>query len=429
MLTPKPSAVPIKGSNKLKLILPLVFIALAVLLFKYLLGSKPAHIASVPKDKATPVQVFMLKSASLSPEIQLRGQFEAPDAFHAAAPGVGWVQAVNVREGSQVLKGDILLTLDARDFTTAVTQAQSELADVDAQLLESEIRNTQNRAALVDERKILTLTRKALARNEALGKRALSSESVLENAQKEMMRQQLAVNKRALEVKSYAAKTLQLEARKRRINAQLAQANRALERSEVVAPFAGVVSAVNIAAGQRVNAGAALVTMYAPDQLEIRGLIPEKYQAELTLALAAKQPLVAVSEQDDQTYILSRLSAQAQTGGVDGFFRAQSNEAGRAQLGALVSLRLKRPEQADLYRIPPAAIYDNNRVYLMRDSKLVAVAVDIVGQVTELGDTFRVVRSAAIGAGEPLVLTRLPNAITGLPVKAIELKSKPDAVQ
>jgi len=415
------------GFSIVKLLLPILFIGIGIFVFRYLLDSKPVHLAPVPTEKTWTVQVRALQAQRLSPELEIQGKVEAPDRFRAAAPGAGWVETVNVREGDQVGAGQVLVKLDPRDFTTALTQAEAELADIEAQLVEGDIRYEQDQAALVSEKNILKLTQKSVARSTRLKKQSLSSDSELEEAQRVLMRQQLLVNQRELAVKSYDSKKAQLLARKQRAQAQLDQARRALERSVAVAPYDGIVSAVNLAAGGRVNAGTEMVTMYSPEGLEVRGLIPSRYQNELASALDQGKPLSAwVSNssavKNAQEYVLVRLAGEAKPGGVDGFFRMKNPQGAHISPGALITLRLQRPAQDGLYSVPPTAIYENARIYLLREGRLQGVPIQIMGEVSLDGASLRLIRGEKINDGDLLVLTRLPNATTGLKVKALDME-------
>lgn len=408
------------GFSFLKFLLPILFVAAGVLVFQYLTDSKVSHPVPTPKEKTWSVQTRILQPGKYSPEIEIQGKVEAPERFRAAAPGTGWVESVAVREGDQVRLGALLVKLDPRDFVTALTQAEADLADIQAQLVESEIRHAQNQAALVQEKNILALSQKAVTRSLRLKKQSLSSDSALEDVQQKLMRQQLLVNQRELEVKSYASKTLQLEARQKRAQAILEQAQRALQRSQAIAPYDGIVSAVNVSAGGRVNAGTEMVTMYAPDSLEIRALIPGRYQGELAETLDKGVPLKAIDPQNGAEYQLVRLAGEARPGGVDGFLQAGVSGDSRISPGSILTLMLKRPAQDDLFRVPSSAIYDNSRIYLLHDGRLSAASIHIVGQARETQERVRLVRSEDIKSGAQLVLTRLPNASTGLKVEAIE---------
>ena len=94
--------------------------------------------------------------------------------------------------------------------------------------------------------------------------------------------------------------------------------------------------------------------------------------------------------------------------------------------GVLVTLRLSRPPKSGVYPVPPTALYDNKRIYLLRDGRLAGVEVEILGTSKLEGGSYRLVRSDGIADGEQLVLTRLPNATTGLKVEPVTGAPGPD---
>lgn len=397
----------------------MVFIVLGILMIRYFIASKPVAEPRIATEKIVSVRAQTLTAERLSPELSLQGEVEAAQSYLAAAPSIAWVQTITVKEGDTVVKGQVLLTLDARDFVASLTQSEADVADMVAQRMEAEIRHTQNKEALVEEKRLLTLSKKAYNRTQRLKKQALSSESALDEAMKSLTSQKLLVNKRELEVNSFNARMQQLMAREKRAQAQLQIAERALERSHVIAPYAGIIENVNVSPGARVNAGEVLLTLVSPEQLEIRALLPALYQAEISDAIAAKVLLTAFSSNTNQTYILRRLSGKASIGGIDAIFGLKPPSITALRSGDLINLTLKRPGQDKLFRVPSAAIYDNSRIYLLRDGRLQGVEINNIGQLQKKDRVDRLIQSNHINTGDQLVLTRLPNAVTGLKVSVI----------
>jgi len=392
--------------------------------FYYLVSAKPTHTALAAKEKTWQVRVQSLQAGTRAPQIEIRGTVVAPNRYQAAAPGVGWVEAVDIREGDQVNAGAVLVTLDPSDFTTAVTQYEAELAEIKAQFVEADISHQQNKRALADEKSLLALRQKGLARSSQLKSRSLGSESALDDAQRSLKKQQLAVNQRELAVKTHPAKTQQLAARQKRAGAQLKKAQRALDRSRVLAPTAGVITSVPVSVGDRVNAGQALVSMYALDQLEVRALIPAIYLREIQQALQTGNHPTAIDPVSGIAFTLSRLAGEAKPGGVDGFLQAESDQPGLSP-GQLVSLKLQRPAQPGLYAVPAIAIYDNTRLYLLEDGRLLGTEIEIIGQTNNAqGEPVQLVRGKQLKDGATLVLTRLPNATSGLKAEALAANSQ-----
>ena len=75
------------------------------------------------------------------------------------------------------------------------------------------------------------------------------------------------------------------------------------------------------------------------------------------------------------------------------------------------------------------SIYENNRVYRVEKDRLKAVQVEQIGDyVNEEGDYQILVRSTDISAGDKLITTQLPRAITGLLVDAIDASKFAEAL-
>jgi hypothetical protein len=227
---------------------------------------------------------------------------------------------------------------------------------------------------------------------------------------------------REAEVVRHVANRQQLEARLQRNRAALDEAQLALERSRVIAPFDGVIATVPVAEGDRVQIGKVLITLYPLDELEVRARIPVRYQAEIQGALNNAQRLTAHAELAAHRVEmqLDRLAGEADPSGIDGFFKV-THGAGRLRLGNLLKLQLHRPSQTDLVSIPFQSIYGNNRIYLLRDGRMFGIEVETVGQYlpTDTPPSL-LIRSPQIETGDRIIRTHLPNAVTGLKVEVIE---------
>jgi HlyD family secretion protein len=112
---------------------------------------------------------------------------------------------------------------------------------------------------------------------------------------------------------------------------------------------------------------------------------------------------------------LSGLAGDVKAGqsGIDAFFRVAPDAL--IALGSVVNLTLALPEIHDVVPVPVHALYDNNRVYRIHDNRLQAVPVERVGEHLDDKGNFRVlVRSLDLRAGDQLMISQLPAAMTGL---------------
>jgi len=402
--------------------LPTLILVLAGSMFTYLKASKPERKKPQASEKVWQVNVMTATPQSLAPDLTLHGKVETPSLLKAAAPGAGRISSVQVSAGAYIKSGQTLISMDSRDFSVAHRQAQADVADIEAQLAELKIRHQSSQKALEQESKLLELARNEVKRVERLKQNNLTSESALSAAHEVLGKQELSLLARELEVDRYPATVRQLQARLARARARISETELALERSEVRAPFDGIVSEVMVAAGDQVRTADLLVSLYALDTLEIRASIPAGYQAELQRALEAGDSLSAIAEMSGEMLPLEllRLAGAARADGIDAFFRVKQGMS-HLRIGNLLKLRLQRPLQDQLLAVPYRAIYGNNRVYLLREGRMHAVTVESVGQYTHADNSAALlIRSAEIQTGDQIITTHLSNAIDGLKVKAVD---------
>ena len=397
-----------------KFLLPVVVLSIAVGSFQYLKANKPERKPPQLREKVWQVETITATKQSLAPLVRLYGRVESRNLVRAGAAQKSIVTRVLVKDGDRVTTGDILLELDRRDFETAVTRADAELANLSSQLQDSDIRHQTNLLALASERRLLDLYRDEVTRLEQLKQNNLSSESTLNEAKRNLEKQQIAVQTRKLEVDRYPATRLSIEARNKQAMATLEEARLALERSRITAPFDGIVKQVNVSIGDQVASSQVLLEVYSPESLEIRAHLPQKYIASVQQALNNNHSIAAnVSGQSDSVSLL-RTAGESEATGIDIFF----NTSEQSRHGELLTLELRLPEQGGALAIPYQAIYGNSRIYRIADSRLEAVNVETLGQLrTQNGDMMLLVGGEQLRDGDQIVTTHLPNAVTGLLVK------------
>jgi len=404
----------------LKIILPLVVIVIAAGLFQHLKASKPERKKPVLKEKVWQVAVIPATKQNLSPSLELYGRVESPELLQAAAPGAGVVSEVLVQSGSRVTSGQLLVKIDSRDFESALVQAQSDLQDIENQISELKIRHQSNQNALKTERQLLQLAEDEAERLLKLKKQNLSADTILNEARSALGRQQLSVISREYEVQSYPVQLEKLGARIKQNQAKLQEARLRIERSEVFAPFEAVISEAPVSVGDRVATGQILVALYPVNNLEVRAHIPARYITRIQQSMSQGMTQLARIAMPGTSIQLElvRLAGEAEPSGVDAYFRAGQSSS-RLLLGALLPLSLDLPVENDVIAVPYQAIYGNSRLYLLKDNRLQGVDVDAVGQYSsDDGKAMLLVKSPQINSGDDVVITHLPNAMSGLKVRS-----------
>ena len=401
--------------NLRKLILPVVFLALGVGGFVALKATKPTRAPAPVQEPVWRIETLLAEPSRLSPVVRLSGVVESPRLTVAAAPGLGRVARLTAREGLAVRRGQVLVELDARDFAPRVAQAEGAVAELEAAVKSEHLRHRSDLDQLAQESKLLDFARADVERFERLQQDNFYSQAAVDQSRASLSRQQITLRSRELAIGDHVARLAQLDARLAQARANLDQARLALERSRVTAPFDGWVAQVEVAEGDQVNTGQALVSLYPSDGLEIRAKVPATQQAAL-LAGVAGGVRPAASARVGATEVAMRFDRVAAAGdarGLDAFFRVTGG-AGLLRIGGLVDVSLARPPVDDVVAVPYAALYNGRTVYVVDQGRLKSVAVETVGEAA--GEPPRLlVRGLAQGAR--VMTTHLPNAVTGLKVE------------
>lgn len=416
-------------TRRLTWILPLLALAVAIGVFMALKSSKPQAPSRAVVEKLWSVQTQPVVFASFSPEIILYGQVESPQMTQISAPVTAFVEKVFSREGLHVDKGEPLIKLDPRDTQLILRQREADLQSISAKISSAEVQHNADQNALSIEKKLYSLASKSVSRYQDLSKRKVSSEDQLDNARKSLQQQALSLNNREQAINSFPAQLAQLKAEQEKVNALRDSALLDLERTSINAPFAARIAKVTTATGDRVKSGDPLITLYDPSELQLRTQIPSKILPWIRQGLKEKdlnenQGLSATAMIDNQrvSLRLSHLASSVTNGktGVDALLSFAADQF-IPEPGRTLSLTLLLPQVDDLIAIPPRALYGTDRVYRVKEGKLESVIISKMGDSHDSnGQPLVLIQSSDLKSEDLLIITQLPNAVTGLPVKITE---------
>nr|WP_242469436.1 biotin/lipoyl-binding protein [Rhabdochromatium marinum] len=408
-------------------LLPVVILAVALGLFRFLKATKPEQPPPKVQERVWRVAVEAVNPQSLAPELVLYGAVETPELLTLAASATAWVEQVRVRDGDRVAEQALLLQLDPRDFQPRIAQAQAEIDDLDAQIESENNRHQTDIMALEEERQLLELASQGVVRQQRLKTQKVGAEQALDEAKQQQAQQALAVSNREMSIADHPSRLRALQAKLASATAKLEQLELEYQRARLQAPYAAVIADVKVTAGDQVSRGDPLVTLYATASLEVRARIPAPHQEEIIAALNAGETLAATAKVAgiEVPLRLVRLAGQAAASGIDGYFAVQDHGE-LLRPGQLLRVRLERHPQPDIVAVPMAAVYGGERVYeLMTDAEAVTrmqgVAIEMLG--TRLGPDGQeraLVRSPELSAGDQVVVTHMPNAVEGLRVEVVE---------
>ena len=407
-------------------LLPLLMIALGIAGFLLLKATRPEPAEVSATERSWLVQVQKVNPTRATPVLPLYGEVVAPDLQTITATLAGRIDRLPVREGKQVSEGDLLIALDSADIEPVLAQARAQVADLEAQVRSEQVRYRNDQQSLESEKAILDNARRQFERIQSLVERNLASRENLEAATDALARAELTVRTRERAIAEHPARLQSLEARLSQARASLSTAELDGERAVSTAPFDGMVTNLQVAAGDQVSRSQALLSIYPIQGLEVRARVPQMYLGELVDALAGGATLTATAEDSGLRFELVRFAGLSDPAGTEAVLEL-NGESGALRPGALQPLLLQRPARDNLIAIPFSALYGADSVYIMTDdNRMQRVTVQRVGEaLSENGERRLLIASEHLKPGMRLITTHLPNAITGLKVKLADSEGAP----
>lgn len=220
----------------------------------------------------------------------LPGYVEAEEVI-VSAPGAGWIERVEVREGDAVEPGTVLFRLDATEQEARLADAQARLAEARARLADlltgrrpEEIRELEAQLARVRAEEVFAQA-EAKRAAKLLSTRAGDRRSLEQATMSlEAARARIAELEASLELARLPARAGQIEAQKAAVSAleaQLRQAQWALDERVVVSRVNARVEQLVRFAGERAPAGGAVLRLLSPEALKVRFFVPQARLAGL----------------------------------------------------------------------------------------------------------------------------------------------------
>lgn len=233
------------------------------------------RVSSGSSRSPVTVTVETVSSTTINGGFEATGTVSSKSITPISAKVMGYVEAVNVREGDQVKVGDLLVSIDSRDARTQVARAEAGLAEANSALDEVDrsieaARSSRDAAAANARLAESTFKRFAeLVRRNSVSKQEFDEVS----ARNESAQAQLKQAEDMLQ--SARAKRDQVKSKIEQAQASLDQARLYLGYCRVEAPYAGVISDKSVDVGQLTSPGVPLVTLEDARNFEVHAVVPE----------------------------------------------------------------------------------------------------------------------------------------------------------
>jgi len=415
-----------------------IVIALSVLIAILLIYLQPKAEREIKENKGRLVEVLPAGVEDIHMIIEAYGTVKPREEVKLMAEVSGRVTHIDeaFKEGNFIKKGAVLINIDSRTYALEVKRQRILISQTDAELkhLKQNVVNLKasNQIAGSD-------TTIALADLKRIGK--LIKKNVVSQATFDVAQQKyLASRKRLQELENQIALTgplkEKLEAQRDMYGVLYKRAQIDLEKTEVISPFNGWVLEKKIEAGQYVNMGQSMGSIYPDGALDVEVHIPveklrwfplisqknELHQARIIFGdegsyewegriarVKAKmeektRTLPVVIEVDN----LSNYSEQNQNA-YDATGHIYLNNL---RPGMFVKVKINGKIVANVFKLQRYLLHEDGVVYLIKKGRLVKKKVNVLATY----ETF-VIIDKGLASGDLVITTPLSGAVDGMQLR------------
>lgn len=293
-----------------------VFVLIAALLLKVGFAKQPDDEKKKGKEKGQKkVDAFIVKPTLLIDEIQVSGSLKAFETVDLKNEVAGRVVMINLPEGKFVKKGTLLVKLFDDDLQSQLMKMQSQLA------IQQQIYKRQSELVKVN----------GITQND------------------------------------YEQSGLQINSLKADIEVEKSL----IRKTEVLAPFDGVIGLRDISVGAIVTPSTLLATIRTVNKLKLDFFVPEKYSSEIKSGMKVKFSMSNIEKIYDATVIGTEEGIDDATRNlkVRALVNSQSSDL---IAGGFANVQLRLSENKDALMIPTGAIIpkeENKIVIIAREGK------------------------------------------------------------
>jgi len=407
----------------LKIVLPLVLLAVGVGGFQYMVATKPEEKPRPVEIRVWNVSAQVAAPATISPEIRVYGTLAAARDVELRALVAGEVLSVGARfrDGGRLKAGDLLVQIDPFQYEANLVEKESSLKEAEARLRELRATLASDKVLLERDQEILKLEERNLARSETLKKKGNISDKALDTARTTLSRQRQQVEQRKAQLDIMGAKIGQQQAIIDRLKVAVKLAERDLKHTRLVAPFDGFVSDVSAELGKRLDARDKVARFLEAGNLEARFHLSNRQYGVLlqTHAGLDGRPIRVVwktgNKQSEFEGVIDRVGSEidAATGGVEVFAILKSGPGiENVRAGAFVEVLLEGERYENALTVPDFAVFDDQAVFVVEDGKLAKRTIEVLFD----NGSQKIIRGD-VKEGEQIVTTRFAEIGPGIQVE------------
>ncbi|MDF2373340.1 MAG: efflux RND transporter periplasmic adaptor subunit [Rhizobiaceae bacterium] len=401
---------------------------LAVLVGSYAAMNRLIDTRAVREPRPVRPTIYTVETLPAQPQdnrpaLQVYGEVQAARSVELRPLVNGEIITVNadLKAGSPVTKGDVLLEIDPFNYRGALSEAKANLAKAQASLTEIEARIVAEKEQLLGAQTQLKLAQSDLQRAQSL----VSSGNLTE---KQVEDRRLIVSQREQSVSQSRNNQLIAQAQREQqvanidsLRWKVEQAERNLENTVLLAPFSGVVNSANAEPGRYVSSADVVATIYDDKAMEVRLTLTDAQYGRIStdadplIGRAIKVIWVVGLSSYEYAGHIDRIAAEiaSSRGGVELVALIDPTSAAvQLRPGAFVEVVVPDRLYSESYRLPETALYNGADVFVVQDGKLARRTVRVAAF-----DGEDIIVADGLQPGDQVMTTHLTQADEGVVVR------------
>jgi len=420
-----------------------------IFLFYTMVSNKKGPKRPEISERVRTVSVVHARKATVIPRITGYGYVEPTDTWEAITEVSGKIVEIHpeLKKGTFIAKGDLLLKIDPESYGLAATRGQATVMSVDAQLIELNQEKANTQRLLDIERQAFKLAQQEFVRNQDLFKKGYVSASEMDMEEKSLLAQETSIKNLENSLSLLPSREKVLNAQKDSGVSSLSELQLDIKKTEIRAPFDCRIAEVNVELDQYASVGSTLLKAINISEVEIPvqlapgefvnllsispadgTILEQKFNMDdirrvIGISATVRLPLFSKEAIWDAQFMRTGESIDLETGALtiyvavqNPFAKIKPSERPPLVPNLYCEVELQGSPRANRYIIPVHAVH-NGDVYLVDGEKRLkkqAVTVEMVMKDMAvirdgLSDGDEVVTTDIIPAVEGMLLTSVIN--------------------
>ena len=396
--------------------LVVLLLASGASLMSYLVRTKPRPPEMEAGNHLLTVRAVKVEPRTTTEPIVGYGTARADRYAWIAAQVAGEVVMLDndLRSGAEVSTGQVLVSIDPRDYQAALDRARSQVAAAEAALKQIDVEENNLAELVAIAQQEFGVAERELGRVRDLLEQGSSNPREADQARLEFERVRRALRTIENQQALLPQRRVQQEAMCDLYRAEVALAEVNLQRCSIVAPFAGRLDTVNVELGESVGAGTRLLSIVDPVHIEVpielgvsrRGRVRVGAPARLNLESRADAfwagQLVRIAPSANELSRTFSLFVEVDN----------AQQAEPLMPGMFVRACIDGPTLKGVLIVPRGSIQDD-RVYVCRDGKAYQRPVHIERQLLNQAVV------SGLEPGDVVITSNLDALYDGAPVAVL----------